>query len=83
MVIQTLEGTWEEIAKHADEFKGRHLRVTVFDRERLPQPNEKALRVINRVTEKQKEMRFTSGEETLQILRDARSGEMFGNDTDN
>ena len=81
MVIQTLEGTWEEIAKHADELKGRHLRVTVFDRESSPQPNEKALQVINRVAEKQKKMRFTSGERTLQILRDARNGEMFGNDT--
>ena len=52
-----------------------------FRRETLSQPNEKGLQVTNRVAEKQKEMRFTSAEETLRILRDARSGEMFGNDT--
>lgn len=30
-MTQLLEGTWEEIAKHADEFKGCHLQVTVLD----------------------------------------------------
>jgi len=28
---QLLEGTWEEITKHAEELKGRHLQVTVLD----------------------------------------------------
>lgn len=30
-MTQLLEGTWEEIAAHADEFKGRRLQVKVFD----------------------------------------------------
>lgn len=82
MITQTLEGIWEEVAKHADKLKGRRVRVTVFEDEVVPQPNEKALQIIKKVAEKQKEMRYTSGAETQMILRNARNGEMFGDDTD-
>ncbi len=82
MITQTLEGIWEEVAKHADKLKGRRVRVTVFEDEAVPQPNEKALQIIQKVAEKQKEMRYTSGAETQMILRNARNGEMFGDDTD-
>ena len=82
MITQTLEGIWEEVAKHADKLKGRRVRVTVFEDEAAPQPNEKALQIIRKVAEKQKEMRYTSGAETQMILRNARNGEMFGDDTD-
>jgi len=82
MITQTLEGIWEEVAKHADKLKGRRVRVTVFEDEAAPQPNEKALQIIKKVAEKQKEMRYTSGAETQMILRNARNGEMFGDDTD-
>ncbi|CAN5807694.1 hypothetical protein BH24ACI1_BH24ACI1_23480 [soil metagenome] len=40
MITQTLEGIWEEVAKHADKLKGRRVRVTVFEDEVMPQPNE-------------------------------------------
>ena len=30
-MIQILEGTWEEIAAHADELRGRRVQLTVFD----------------------------------------------------
>lgn len=80
MIAQTIEGIWEDVAKHADELKGRRVRVTVFKDENAAQPNEKALRIIERVAEKQKDMRYTSGEETQEILRNARRGEMFGDD---
>jgi RecA/RadA recombinase len=78
MIIQTLEGIWEDVAKHSDELKGRRVRVTVFENEVSPKPNESALDVIGRISEKQKEMRETSGAETLPILRNGRGGEMFG-----
>ena len=73
-----LEGTWEEIARHAKEFNGRRLRVTVIDEDAKPQPNRKALEIMKKVKELQKDMRFTDGSKTQEILRAARSGEMFG-----
>ncbi|MDQ3713704.1 MAG: hypothetical protein M3388_15990 [Acidobacteriota bacterium] len=82
MITQTLEGIWEEVAKHADKLKGRRVRVTVFEDEAVPHPNEQALQIIHKVAEKQKEMRYTSGVETQAILRNARNGEMFGDETD-
>lgn len=82
MITQTLEGIWEDVARHAEELKGRRVRVTVFEDEAVPQPNERALQIIQKVTEKQKEMRYTSGAETQTILRNARNGEMFGDDAD-
>ncbi len=76
-----LEGTWEEIAEHAPEFTGRRLRVTVIG-EQKPQPNRKALEMIQRVKELQKDMRFTDGSKTQEVLRAARSGGMFGGELD-
>ena len=76
-----LEGTWEEIAKHAPEFTGRRLRVSVID-ERKPQPNQKMLEIMKKIKEKQKGMRFTDGSKTQEMLRAARSGGMFGGELD-
>ncbi len=82
METLVLEGTWEEIAKHATEFSGRRLRVTVLSEERKPQPNQKALEIMQRVKELQKGMRFTDGSQTQEMLRAARNGGMFGNESD-
>lgn len=30
-MTQLLEGTWEEISQHADELKGRYLKIAVLD----------------------------------------------------
>ena len=76
-----LEGTWEEIAAHAPEFTGRRLRVTVIE-ERKPQPNQKMLEIMKKVKEKQKDMRFTDGSKTQEMLRAARNGGMFGGELD-
>ncbi len=54
MATQILEGTWEEIAKHAKSLVGRKVRVTILDDEPMPKQNEKALAVIRKVTERQK-----------------------------
>ena len=64
MATQILEGTWEEIAKHAESLVGKKLRVTVLEDEPIakPKPNEKALAVIRRVKERQKNMLETGGE---------------------
>lgn len=41
-------------------------------------PNEKMLEAMRRIAERQKDQPFTSGEDTLKLIRRARSGEMFG-----
>lgn len=81
MAATVLEGTWEEIAKHAKEFGGRRLRVTVLE-EQKPQPNQKALEIMKKVKELQKGMRLTDGSKSQEMLREARSGAMFGGELD-
>ncbi len=78
MVTTILEGTWEEIAKQANRLAGKKLRVEVLEDEPVPEPNRKALDVIQRVIERQKGMRETGGESAVDIIRRGRAGEMFG-----
>ena len=84
METQDLEGTWEEITRQASRFVGRKVRVTILEDEPIakPKPNEKALEAIRRVAERQKNMRETGGESSVDIIRRGRAGEMFGYDTD-
>ena len=82
MAKLVLECTWEEIVKHAPEFVGRRLRVTVLSKEQKPQPNRKMSEIMKQVEELQKDMRLTDGSKTQEILRDARSGAMFGGELD-
>lgn len=84
METQVLEGTWEEITRQANRFAGRKVRVTILEDEpdEKPKPNEKALAAIRRVTERQKDMRETGGESSVDIIRRGRAGEMFGYDSD-
>lgn len=81
MATTVFEGTWDEIVKHAAEFSGRRLRVTVLE-EQKPQPNRKAMEIMKQVKELQKDMRFTDGSKTQDILRAARGGAMFGGEID-
>lgn len=81
MATQVLEGTWEEITKHAKSFVGRKVRVTILDDEPAAKPNVKALAVIRKVAERQKNMRETGGESSVDIIRRARAGEMFGDES--
>ncbi|MDQ3063072.1 MAG: hypothetical protein M3R14_09460 [Acidobacteriota bacterium] len=81
MATQVLEGTWEEITKHAKSLVGRKVRLTILDEEPMPKSNEKALEVIRKVAERQKNMRETGGESSVEIIRRGRAGEMFGNES--
>lgn len=38
MEPKTIEGTWEEITRHAQEFAGHRVRVTVLDTAAIPTP---------------------------------------------
>lgn len=82
MATTVIEGTWDEIVKHAADFSGRRLRVTILSDQQKPQPNRKMLEIMEKVKEKQKNMRFTDGSKTQKILREARGGAMFGGELD-
>lgn len=80
MLEQVLEGTWEEVAQHADELVGKQVRLTVLEDKPATRPNEGMLEAMRRVAEIQANMPFTSGKDTLEILRRARAGEMYDYD---
>ena len=80
MTTRTLGGTWEEVARHAPEFIGRRVRLTVIE-ENAPQPNEAMLAALRKVAERSEKMPVSSGAETLKILREGRNGRMFGYDS--
>ncbi len=84
MATQVLEGTWEEIAKHAESLVGKKLRVTVLEDEQMAKrkPNEGMLEALRKVRERNKNMRETGGETGADIIRRGRAGEMFGYESD-
>lgn len=81
MTTQVIEGTWEEVARHAKNLVGRKVRLLVLEDEILPKPNTKALEIMQKVAEKQKDMPYTAGESSVDIVRRGRSGEMFNDDS--
>ncbi|MFN0111262.1 MAG: hypothetical protein ACKVZH_20555 [Blastocatellia bacterium] len=80
MLEQVLEGTWEEVAQHADELVGKQVRLTVLENTPAVRPNEGMLEAMRLIEERSKDMAFTSGQDTVKILRRARAGEMYGYD---
>lgn len=81
MTAQVLEGTWEEVARRAKDLAGRKVRLLILDSDAPAKPNKKALAVIKKIRQKQKGTRLTSGETGTDIVKRARSGEMFENDS--
>ena len=82
MATQILEGTWEEIARNAEQFVGRKVRVTILDEENSHEKNNKMLAALRKISERSKSMAVSSDAETLEMIREARSGGMFGDDCD-
>ena len=82
MTTQVLEGTWEEIVRNSKTLVGRKVRVTILEDSEIPRSNQKALDILSKITERQKGMRETSGENTLKMIREARSGGMFDDASD-
>lgn len=82
MATQVLEGTWEEITRHAENFVGRKVRITVLDEETERKPNREMLDALRKVAERSKNMPVSSDEDTLKLIREARSGGMFGDAAD-
>ena len=89
MAHLVLEGTWEEISAHADELTGKRLKVVVEEVSEASQPpnigppnlgppNEAALRMLGELEKRQQGRRYTSGEETQDLIQQARNGGMYG-----
>ena len=83
MATQILEGTWEEITEHAKSLVGKKVRVTVLEDEPIakPKPNEGMLEALRKVRERNKNVPESSGEDTLKMIREARSGGMFSDES--
>lgn len=76
---QVFEGTWEEVATHADEFAGKHVRLTVV--EETPRPPSWLVarqEKLRRIAELRQGMPMTDGSDTQRLLREARAGAMYG-----
>ena len=78
MATQVLEGTWEEITRYAKDFIGRKVRITILEDESSSKPNYKMLEALRKVSERSKNMPVSSDVDTLKLIREARSGGMFG-----
>ena len=81
-----LEGTWEEIASHADELpEGWRYRLVPLSSASKQEkqngtaiPNEGMLTALNTIEQRQKDRRSISGEATQEMLRAARAGGLYG-----
>jgi len=82
MTTQVIEGTWEEVARQAKNLVGRKVRLLILEDDSLPRPNQKALEIMQKIAEKQKDLPFTTGESSVDIVRRGRTGEMFSDDSD-
>jgi len=84
MATQVLEGTWEEITKHAKSLIGKKVRLTIIEDEPIhkPKPNEGMLEALRKIKERHENMPESSDKDTLRMIREARSGGMFGDESD-
>lgn len=48
--VELLEGTWEEIAAHSEEFKGRRLQVLILPEKKAAQAKNGAAKTARRKT---------------------------------
>ncbi len=85
MAQQVLEGTWEEIAAHAEELTGKRVKVVVEtetadsfnDIPRVGPPNEGMRAALAEIRERQKGQRQTLGD-SVAIIRHGRTGPLYG-----
>lgn len=80
MAQQVLEGTWEEIAAHADELVGKRVKlsVEVDAPQASTQPNMKMLNAMRAAEAIQQGMNPRSDSDGVAIIREGRQGAMYG-----
>ncbi len=83
MKSSVIEGTWDELAARAEEFR-RYPKLTLIvpgvPDEDAPAANHRMLDILNELADRQKDRPFTSPDDTDRLLREARSGAMYGLD---
>ncbi len=82
MAQQVLEGTWEEIAAHAEELSGKRIKVIVETDvgATVLMPNRKMLDAMQAADEIQQGMNPKPESDGVAILREGRRGAMYGHD---
>lgn len=84
---QIIEGTWEEVSAqlvaHDEELRRyKRLRVVLIPEEyptTFP-PNEKGLAAMRQIAERQQNRPYSDDANSMKLLREARSGEMYGHE---
>ena len=61
MLEQTFEGTWEEVAQHAEELAGKQVRVTVIMEAPAAQPNLAMQAALRKVAARNQGKPLTAG----------------------
>jgi hypothetical protein len=74
---QIFEGTWEEVAAHAEDFAGKQVRLTVLD-EAPPTWLVARREKLRHIAQLRQGMPMTDGSDTQRLLREARAGAMYG-----
>jgi hypothetical protein len=79
--ILEIEGTWEEVLERSEELRGASVRVTIKRPGHTPkqsEPNEAMLEALRQIDEIWAGRPSTSAEGTDELIREARSGAMYG-----
>ena len=80
-IVQEFEGMWEEVRAHEQEFAGRKVRVQLLELPQEPgkrQPNLALQRALEEGRRLHAGMEPSPAEDTVALIREARSGGMFG-----
>ena len=80
MKTSVIEGTWDELATHAEELR-RYPKLTLIvpDVEETAHPvNQGMLDALREIAERQRDRPTTSPENTDRWIREARDGGMYG-----
>ena len=91
MLPQILEGKWEDIRAHDAELIGHRVRLTILTTEIPLQqlqtisqgPNEAMLTAMREAEKIQEDMHPKSGSNSVAMIREGRSGAMYGDASDN
>jgi hypothetical protein len=78
-----VEGTWEEIVARSAELAGRRVRVTMLEvaediHDAELTPAERFAAALDAIEATDDDMPFTPGGDTQALIREARSGAMWG-----
>ena len=81
--MREIEGTWEEIVARSAELAARRVRVTVLDGAENGQgeevtPAERFAAALRELEKDDADMPFTSPANSVELVREARSGAMWG-----